>query len=129
MKKITKSPVTNGLRDISLQEFWSNPLLPAETLQAKLNGIPVDPKVFPQLAEEIRLIQELLFAFGSRRYGAISLLAIVDILLAVDYFISLDDGTPDSKEDGYADDAVVVHKAVLKHEAELKAFKQWLHSQ
>ncbi len=129
MNKSTKSPVTNGLRDISVQDFWSNPLLPAETLQAKLNGIPVDPKVFPQLAGEIRLIQELLFAFGSRRYGAISMLAIVDILQATDYFIALDDGKPDSKEDGYSDDAVVIHKAVLKHESELKAFKQWLHSQ
>lgn len=129
MKKTNKSPVTNGFRDISMQEFWNNPLLPAETLKAKLNGIPVDPKKFPQLAEEIRLINELLFAFGSRRYGAISLLAIIDLLQAVDYFISLNDGRPDTKDDGYADDAVVVHKAVLKHDADLKAFKQWLHTQ
>ena len=127
MKKNTnKSPVVNGLRDISLAEFWSNPLLPAETLQAKLNGSPVDAKQFPQLSEEIQLVQELLFAMGSRRYGAISMLAMVDILQAADYFLVVDDGTPDSRDDGYADDAAVVHRVFVKHEAEIRAFKEWL---
>jgi len=124
-----KSPVVNGLRDISMQEFWRNPLLPAETLQAKLNGIPVDVKLFHELAEEIQLIRELLLAFGSRRYGAISLLAIVDILQAVDYFLVLNDGTPDTRGNGYADDAEVIHRAFVKHEAELRAFKDWLRTQ
>jgi len=123
---IRKSPVVNGLRDISMVEYWSNPLLPAETLRAKLNGSPVDAKQFPQLSEEIQLVQELLFAFGSRRYGAISMLAMVDILQATDYFLVLDDGTPDSRDDGYADDAEVVHRAIVKHELEFRAFKEWL---
>jgi hypothetical protein len=121
-----KSPVVNGLRDISMVEYWSNPLLPAETLQAKLNGSPVDAKQYPQLSEEIQLVQELLFALGSRRYGAISMLAMVDILQAADYFLVVDDGTPDSRTDGYADDAEVVHRAFVKHEAEIRAFKEWL---
>jgi len=130
MKKITKkSPVLNGLRDISMTEYWSNPLLPAETLQAKLNGSPVNPRRFPQLLEEIRLVQELLFAFGSRRYGAISMLAMLDILQATDYFLVVDDGTPDSRDDGYADDAEVVHRVFLKHDAEIRAFKEWLRAQ
>ena len=124
-----KSPLVNGLRDISMTEFWSNPLLPAEALQAKLNGSPVDAKLFPELSQEIRLVQELLFAFGSRRYGAISMLAIVDILQAADYFLVVDDGTPDSREDGYADDAEVVHRAFVKHDAEMRAFKEWLRKQ
>jgi uncharacterized membrane protein YkvA (DUF1232 family) len=124
-----KSPVLNGLRDISMTEFWSNPLLPAETLQAKLNGSPVGAKLFPKLAEEIQLIQELLFAFGSRRYGAVSMLAIVDILQAVDYFLVVNDYTPDSRHDGYADDAEVVHRALVKHEGEMLAFKKWLRTQ
>ena len=121
-----KSPVVNGLRDISMAEYWSNPLLPAETLRAKLNGSPVDARQFPQLSEEIQLVQELLLAFGSRRYGAISMLAMVDILQATDYFLVLDDGKPDSRDDGYADDAEVVHRAFVKHEAEFRAFKEWL---
>jgi hypothetical protein len=130
MKQIArKSPVLNGLRDISLGEFWRNPLLPAETLQEKLNGSPVDVKRFPQLSEEIQLVKELLLAFGTRRYGAISMLAMVDILQAADYFLVLDDGKPDSKDDGYADDAEVVHRAFVKHEGELRAFKEWLRVQ
>ena len=130
MKKSTKKfPVVNGLRDISMTEFWGNPLLPAETLQEKLNGSPVDAKVFPQLSEEIKLVQELLFATGSRRYGAISMLAMLDILQAADYFLVVNDLTPDSREDGYADDAEVVHRAFVKHEGELLAFKEWLRKQ
>jgi hypothetical protein len=103
--------------------------LPAETLQEKLNGIPVDAKLMPQLSQEIRLVQELLFAFGTRRYGAISLLAMLDFLQAADYFLVLDDRTPDSRDDGYADDAEVVHRAFVKHEAEMRAFKEWLRLQ
>ncbi|MGO8697729.1 MAG: hypothetical protein ACLQVY_08440 [Limisphaerales bacterium] len=130
MKKTAKKePVVNGLRDISVAEFWGNPRLPAETLQAKLNGSPVDAKRYPQLSVEIQLVQELLFAFGSRRYGAISMLAMVDVLQAVDYFLVLNDFTPDSREGGYADDAEVVHRVFVKHETEMLAFKKWLHSQ
>jgi hypothetical protein len=129
MMRTHKSPVVNGLRDISMQEFWRNPLLPAEALQEKTNGIPVDEKLFPELSEEIQLLQELLFAFGSRRYGSISLLAMVEILQAVDYFLVLNDRTPDSREDGYADDAEVVHRAYVKHKDELLAFKKWLRAQ
>jgi hypothetical protein len=129
MKMMTmtrKSPVVNGLRDISAGEFWRCPLLPAETLQKKLNGIPVDVRLFPELAEEIQLIQKLLFAFGTRQYGAISLLAMVDILQAADYFLVLNDANTDSREDGYADDAEVVHRAFAKHEEEMLAFREWL---
>ena len=130
MKKTAKKdPIVNGLRDISLAEFWSNPLLPAETLRAKLNGSPVDAKRYPQLSEEIQVVRELLLAFGSRRYGAISMLAIVDVLQATDYFLVLNDFTPDSREGGYSDDAEVLHRVFVKHEAEILAFKKWLHSQ
>jgi uncharacterized membrane protein YkvA (DUF1232 family) len=130
MKSIThKSPIVNGLRDISMGEFWQNPLVLAETLREKLNGSPVDVKQFPRLAREIQVVQELLFALGTRRYPAISLLATVDILQALDYFLVLDDFTPDSRKDGYADDAEVVHRAFMKHESEMRAFQEWLRVQ
>jgi hypothetical protein len=130
MKPITpKSPVLNGLRDISIEELWRNPLLPAETLQEKLIGIPVDLKRLPQLSQEIQLVKDLLLAVGTRRYGAISLLAMVDILQAADYFLVLTDRTPDSRHDGYADDAEVVHRAFVKHQGEFRAFKEWLRVQ
>ncbi len=129
MRIMRKSPVIKGLRDVSLSELWLNPLLPAETLREKLNGSPVDGKQFPQLAKEIQVVQELLFALGTRRYAALSLLATVDILQAVDYFLVLDDFTPDSRKDGYADDAEVMHRAFVKHESELHAFQEWLRVQ
>jgi hypothetical protein len=120
-----KVPARNGLIDIASGEFMKNPLLPAEALEEKLRSLPVDPKVYPQLAHEIQVIKELLFAFGTRRYGAISLLAMVDLLQAVDYFLVLGDQNPDSRVDGYSDDAEVVHRACVKHEIELRAFRQW----
>jgi hypothetical protein len=130
MKRITrKSPVVNGLRDVSMGEFWRNPLLPAEALREKLNGSPVDVKQYPQLAKEIQVVQELLFALGTRRYAAISLLATLDILQAVDYFLVLDDFTPDSRKGGYTDDAEVMHRAFVKHAGEIGAFQDWLRVQ
>ena len=119
----------NGLKDISAGDFWNSPLLPVEALEEKLKGIPVDPKVYPALSEEIQLFKELLRAFATRRYGAISLLAIIDVLQAVDYFLVLGDFNPDSRDGGYDDDAQVVHRVSLKHEIELRAFKIWLREQ
>jgi len=121
-----KSPVRNGLKDISVDEFWKNPFLLVEALQEKLNGVPVDVKLYPGLSEEIQLFKELLSAFAARRYGAISLLAIIDVLQAVDYFLVLNDFNPDSRDHGYDDDAEVVHRAFIKHEVEMCAFKKWL---
>src|SRR5580700_8092632 len=124
-----KSPVVKGLREISMGEYWQNPLLPAETLREKLNDSPVDPKQYPQLAREIQIVQELLLALGSRRYSALSLLATVDILQALDYFLVLDDFTPDSRKGGYTDDAEVVHRVFVKHKEEIHAFQEWLRVQ
>jgi hypothetical protein len=130
MKTTTpKAPVRNGLKDISMEEFWKNPLLPVDALQEKLNGVPVDPKIYPGLSKEIQLFKELLTALGTRRYGAISLLAIIDVLQAVDYFLVQDDFNPDSRDHGYDDDAEVVHRAFLKHEAALRTFEKWLRLQ
>ncbi len=124
-----KSPARNGLIDISADDFWKNPLLPVEALEEKLKGIPVDVKVYPILSEEIQLFKELLRAYGMRRYGKISLLAMIDVFQAVDYFLVLGDFNPDSRDRGYDDDAEVVHRVFLKHETELRAFKKWLREQ
>jgi hypothetical protein len=120
-----KSPARNGLKDITVGEFLKNPLLPAEALEEKLRSLPVDVKKFPRLAHEIQVLKDLLFAVGTRRYGAMSLLAMVEILQAVDYFLVLGDENPDSRTDGYSDDAEVVHRAFVKHDIELRAFKEW----
>jgi hypothetical protein len=124
-----KSPARNGLKDISASEFWSNPLLPVEAIEEKLKGIPVEVKVYPVFSEEIQLFKQLLRAYAMRRYGKISLLAMIDVLQAVDYFLVLGDFNPDSRDRGYDDDAEVVHKVFVKHEIEMRAFKKWLREQ
>jgi hypothetical protein len=130
MKPIAqKSPARNGLKDISVNDLWKNPLLPVEALREKLNGIPVDIKTYPRLSVEIQLFKELLRAVATRRYGTISLLAMMDVLQAVDYFLVLGDFNPDSRDGGYDDDAEVVHRAFLKHEIEMRAFEKWLRLQ
>jgi hypothetical protein len=119
-----KSAVRNGLKDISLDDFWKNPLLPVEAIEDKLKGIPIDVKKYPGFSEEIRLFKQLLLAFATRRYGKVSLLAIVDVLQAVDYFLVLGDRNPDSRDGGYDDDAEIAHRVFLKHEIELRAFER-----
>jgi hypothetical protein len=121
-----KSPARNGLKDISLDEFWKNPLLPVEAIEDKLKGIPIEVREYPVFSEEIKLYKQLLLAFATRRYGKISLLAIVDVLQAVDYFLVLGDRNPDSRDGGYDDDAEISHRVFLKHETELRAFEQYL---
>jgi hypothetical protein len=125
----SRSPVRNGLTDISVEQFWKNPLLLAEVLQEKRRGLPVDPKRFPRLADEIQVFQELLFAFGTQRYRTFSLLAFVDILQAVDHFLVLGDKNPDTTITGYSDDAEIVHRVFLKHADEIRVFKEWLRVQ
>jgi len=124
-----RSPVRNGLKDISLEELWKNSLLLADVLKEKLQGLPVNPKKFPLLAQEVQVMQELLLAVGTRRYGKLSLLAFVDILQALDGFLVLGDENPDTRADGYKDDAQLVHHAFVQHETEIRAFKEWLRAQ
>jgi hypothetical protein len=121
-----KSPVRNGLKDVAVSDIWKHPLFLVEVLEEKLKGIPVNAKVYPLLSVEIQLFKELLRAIATRRYGKISLLALIDVLQAVDYFLVLGDFNPDSRDRGYDDDAEVVHRAFVKHEIELRVFEEWL---
>src|SRR5258707_5602177 len=82
---LNKAPLRNGLRDISMDEFWKDPLIVVETLQQKLEELPIDHKKNPRFAEQMRTALELLRAIGTRRYGKISCLAALDVLQAAHY--------------------------------------------
>ncbi len=125
---IKRAPVRNGLRDITVGDLWTDPLIVAETLQTKLNGLPIDQKKFPQFVEQMRMAVELLRCTGSKRYSRFSLLALVDLLQAVHYFLALEDHTPDGRDDGYKDDAEVLRQVFARHEAEIKEFEEWFKS-
>ena len=124
-----KAPVRNGLRDVSMDEFWKEPLIVVDTIQQKLAGLPIDPKKNPRFAKQMSTALELLRAIGTRRYGRISFLATLDLLQAAHYFLLLGDRKPDSQNEGYRDDAEVLHQAFTKHEAELQEFERWLQGQ
>jgi len=124
-----KAPLRNGLRDVLMDDFWKDPLIVVDTLHQKLNGLPIDKKKNPTLAQEMRTALELLRAVGTRRYGKISFLAILDLLQAAHYFLLLSDRTPDSEEDGYKDDAEVLHQAFSKHVEEIREFEAWFRGQ
>ena len=120
-----KAPVRNGLRDISMSEFWKDPLVVADTVERKLAELPIDQRKLPEFARQMAEVTRLLRAVGRRQYGSISLLAVLDILLAVDYFLVLEDELPDSLDSGYEDDAQNLAAVFAKHQAELKAFRVW----
>src|SRR5689334_10625284 len=81
-----KAPLRNGLRDISMDDFWKDPLVVADTLHEKLNALPINPAKHPKLAQQVNRLIELLRALGRRRYGRISLLAATDFFQSAHYF-------------------------------------------
>jgi hypothetical protein len=121
-----KAPIRNGLRDISMSAFWKDPLVVADTVERKLAELPIDQRRLPKFARQMAEVTCLLRAIGRRQYGSISLLAVLDILLAVDYFLVLQDELPDSLDKGYEDDARKLAAVFAKHQAELKEFQIWL---
>jgi hypothetical protein len=122
----SKAPLRNGLRDISMDDFWKDPLIVADTLHEKVKALPIDPKKHPGLARQVSALIELLRAIGTRRYGRISVLAVLDFLQAAHYFLLLGDRKPDSQSDGYKDDAEVLDQAFTKHATEIGEFERWL---
>ena len=109
-----------------MSEFWKDPLVVADTVAHKLAGLPIDERKFPAFAQQMAQVTRLLKAVGQRQYGSISLLAVLDILLAVDYFLVLEDELSDSSDNGYEDDARKLAAVFAKHQAELKEFQGWL---
>jgi hypothetical protein len=126
---MAKAPIRNGLRDITMAEYLKDPVIVADTLERKLAGLPVNDQKHPGLAQDIHDALRLLRATGLKQYGNISLLAILDILQAVDYFLVLQDEKRDSQDDGYEDDAQKLKEAFLKHKDELSAFRLWFSRQ
>ena len=126
---IAKAPIRNGLRDITMDEYYKDPLIVADTLERKLAGLPVNDRKHPVLAQDIHDALRLLRATGLKQYGRISLLAVLDILQAVDYFLVLQDEKRDSRDDGYEDDAEKLKEAFKKHKDELAAFRLWFNRQ
>ncbi len=126
---LAKAPVRHGLREITMDEYHRNPVIVVETLEHKLAGLPVNDRKHPQLAQDIHDALRLLRATGLKQYGRISLLAVLDILQAVDYFLVLQDEKRDSQDDGYEDDAAKLREAFEKHKAELAEFRLWFSRQ
>ena len=120
-----KTPLRNGLRDVTMSDFWKDPLVVVDNVERKLAELPIDQAKLPQFARQMAEVTCLLRAVGQRQYGSISLLAVLDILLAVDYFLVLEDDVPDSLDNGYADDARELAALFAEHQAELKEFRVW----
>lgn len=120
-----KSPLRNGLRDITIVEFFRDPLMVTELVEFKLAGLAVNVVRYPVFADQIHDALRLLQAVSSRHYGHLSMLALVDILQAVDYFLVLTDEKRDSEIDGYEDDAKILALVFEKHKEEINKFRLW----
>ena len=123
------APLLNGLRDITMEQWWKDPLIVATALDQKLNNLPVNQNINPALDSHVHQALRLLRAVASRSYGRISMLAVLDLLLAVDYFLVLRDERRDSETHGYDDDAAKLREVFKKHAKELDAFRVWANQQ
>jgi hypothetical protein len=122
---VEKAPIRNGLRDISIRELVAEPSLLLDTLEKKLEGLPVDARKYGDFAVRMDETARILRAVMTRTYTDISLLALVDLLQAVDYVLVLQDDTPDSLADGYQDDAQKLREVFVKHKMEIDQFRAW----
>jgi len=120
-----KAPIRNGLRDITLGELLEQPAILLDTLQEKLEGLPVSARKYGEFSLQLDDTVRLLRAITSRSYTDLSLLALVDLLHAVNYFLVLEDDTPDSQLDGYQDDAQAFAEVFTAHKEELDKFRAW----
>lgn len=112
-----------------MEEWWKDPYIVVDALERKLAGLPVNRKVNPVMDVEIHQTLRLLRAIASRSYGQISMLAILDLLQAIDYFLVLRDQRQDSHDSGYNDDEEALGKVFKKHEIELDDFRLWFNRQ
>lgn len=112
-----------------MEEWWKHPLVVADILEQKLAGLPVMRSKTPTLDDQIHQTLRLLRATATKSYGQISMLAVLDLLLAVDYFLVLRDEHRDSEEDGYDDDAERFLAVFKKHEREFEKFQLWFITQ
>jgi hypothetical protein len=112
-----------------MEEWWRDPNIVVDALTRKLEGLPVNRKLNPVMDVEIHQALRLLRAIASRSYGQISMLAVLDLLLAIDYFLILKDKHNDSHDNGYDDDEDALRKIFKKHEIELNDFRLWFNQQ
>lgn len=122
---VRKCPLRNGLRDISMEEFWANPLIVCETLERKLRGLPIHRARYPLFDSQVMDALHLLRCVALRKYGSVSMLAVNDLLGALDYFLILRDERDDSRQDGYEDDANRLREVFSRHADELAEFRRW----
>ena len=61
-----RSPILNGLKDVSMEEWWRDPLIVATAIEEKLKGLPVDAAVNPAFDSQIRLTSRLLRAIATK---------------------------------------------------------------
>jgi hypothetical protein len=108
-----------------MEEWWKDPMIVADTIEAKLKDLPVKATTYPAFDSQLRLTSRLLRAIATRGYGRISMLAVLDLLAAVDYFLVLKDDRADSENQGYDDDAEKLNLVFKKHADELQKFRAW----
>ena len=117
-----------GLDQITFRELKSSEKL-IESLRDKLCDL--DPNAFldQELARKANVLTELLRETLLDRYQALSVRAFAHIVVALDYFLTLHEGEPDSVRDtlpgGYVDDLLRVNEVFRLFERDIAAFLDW----
>ena len=73
----------------------------------------------------MRLLLALLRDTLSRRWPHLSLAAFAEILVAMDYFIEVNDDIPDTYDGGYVDDLRRLSAVCKDHRLEIEDYLRW----
>jgi hypothetical protein len=117
-----------GLDEITFAELRSSKKL-VEALRAKIGDLNPQKLTDQELSRKVNFLIEILRETLMDRYQALSLRAFAHMVVALDYFLSLDEHEPgsikDTYENGYVDDLQRMNAVFTRFSREIKAFEDW----
>lgn len=114
----------NELRNLPFSDIRRGGRL-IDVLTRKLQELDENKFQDQLLEHRVRLLLALLTETLADRFQNLSLLAFAHMIVALDYFLRVDDSLPDTMDGGYSDDLKVVQKVFTDFETEINAFKAW----
>ena len=115
-------PVPN-LRHLTTVELCqSNNTRLTEVILLKLESLDKRKFVDRQLTTKVRVLLELLRDSLTGRYPKLSVTAFAEVLLAMDYFIEVQDAIPDTWPRGYEDDLHRINRVWREFKAEIDQY-------
>jgi len=115
-----------SMRDLKAEDLCrgTGSQLP-ELIVAKLHTLNPTGFTERRVARKARLLLDLLRDTLSRRWPHLSLAAFAEILVAMHYFIKVNDEIPDTYDGGYIDDLRRLNAVCEDHRLEIEDYLRW----